>query len=97
MLVINALFTVYTWAVVGVLLYFTFIIARFYERKSGIRSYYHLFLVPIILFGVASIRYAIILTSVAGDFWGDLLRFGAGVIVSVAMVYLLNLMVGGRS
>jgi len=74
-----------------------FAIARFYEEKSGRRSFYMLFLVPLLLLGIAAIIYAPLSPLIVGNFWGDLLRCLGGVVLGGAGVYLLRLMIGGRS
>jgi hypothetical protein len=77
--------------------FFLFLIARFYEEKSGRRTFYSLFLIPIVLFAVAAINYAFPEPGLVGDFWGDLLRFVGGVILGGTGLFLLRLMIGGRS
>ena len=85
------------WGVVCILLYFLFAIARFYEVKSGRRSYYALFLIPIVLFALAALKYLWIAPAIVGDPWGDFLRFTGGVIVLGTGFYLLKLMTGKRT
>jgi len=75
-----------------------FLIARFYEEKSGRRSFYRLFLIPMALFALAAIRYAMFLApDIAGDFWGDLMRCIGGITLGISGLFLLKLMIGGRS
>jgi hypothetical protein len=85
----------YTWGGVSVLLVFLFAIARFFERKSSRKSFYPLFLLPILLFMGSAIRY-IVVGDVVGDLWGDLGRILGGVLVCGLGFYLLKLMTGGR-
>lgn len=95
---VNSASIIYTWAVVCILVFFLFAIARFYEQKSGRRSYYQFFIIPIGLFAIAALKYAIPPgRNIIGDFWGDGLRFIAGLILGVAGFLLLKLMMGGRS
>jgi hypothetical protein len=94
---VSSLLIVYIWGVVCILLFFLFAIARFYQKKSGRRSFYTSFLVPIICFAIAAVRYALPTPGVVGDLWGDLLHFAGGVILSGFGIFLLNLMIGGRS
>jgi hypothetical protein len=94
---ISGILTIYIWGTVCVALYFLFAIARFYEEKSGRRSYYSLFLVPIGLFAIAAIKYSLLAPLISGDFWGDLLRFIGGVTLMGSGYFLLRLMIGGRS
>ena len=94
---VSGILTIYIWGVVCVLLFFLFAIGRFYQQKSGRRSYYYSFIVPIVLFALAAIRYAFLTPAIIGDLWGDILRFLAGVMVGGFGLFLLRLMIGGRS
>ncbi len=94
---VSSILTIYIWGVVCILLFFLFVIGRFYQKKSGRRSYYPSFFVPIALFAVAGIRYAFLAPTIVGDIWGDVLRFLAGVVVGGFGLFLLRLMIGGRS
>src|SRR5512134_2788526 len=94
---ISSLLTVYTWVIVCILLFFLFAIARFYERKSGRQSFYASFLLPIILFAIATARYIPLAPAIVGDLWADLLRFAAGTLVGGFGLLLLRLMMGSRS
>lgn len=85
----------YAWGGISVLLFFLFAIARFFERKSSRRSYYPLFLVPVLLFLASVIRYFAI-DDFVGDRWGDLGRVIGGVLICTLGYFLLNLMTGGR-
>ncbi|OQY23816.1 MAG: hypothetical protein B6I34_04235 [Anaerolineaceae bacterium 4572_32.1] len=89
--------TLYNWGIVVILLIFQFLIARFYEKKSGQRSYYALFLIPALLFLIASLRYAFGVGDLAGDVWGDGLLFMGGGILVVLSTLLFRLMMGGKN
>jgi hypothetical protein len=95
--VVNNLLTIYTWGTVCVLLFFLYAIARFYEKKSGRHSYFWAFLIPIILFALAAVRYVYLAPAIAGDSWGDLMRFVGGITLGGVGFFLLKLMVGGRT
>jgi len=95
--IVYGLLTIYIWGIVSILLYFIFLIARFYEQKSGRRTYYNAFLVAIGLFALAAIKYALFTTIIVGDTWADLIRFPAALITGGFGLYLLNLMVGSRT
>ncbi len=97
MSLVNAILTVYIWGIVCTLLFFLFAIARFYERKSGRRSFYLSFFIPMALFAVAAIRYAFLTPDIIGDFWGDMMRVTGGLILTGFGLFLLKLMTGGRS
>ena len=93
---IASLLTIYAWVAVGIVIYFLFAIGKFYEEKSGRRSYYPLFLISLVLFVFAAIRYAGEAPAITGDFWGDLPRFFGGLILGGMSFFLLRLMTGGR-
>jgi hypothetical protein len=98
MSLISTILTIYIWGIVCVLLYFLFAIARFYQQKSGRRSYYQAFLVSLALFALAALRYIFVSpTAITGDVWGDLLRFSGGLIAGGFGLFLLRLMIGGRT
>ncbi|MEO8611956.1 MAG: hypothetical protein ABI690_28920 [Chloroflexota bacterium] len=85
----------YTWFVlVGVLL-FLLLIARFYQRFSNEQTYFRLFILPIVLFGMSTVRYASI-NQIAGDGLGDGLTILAGVSLVVQCVFLYHLMSRNR-
>jgi hypothetical protein len=96
MKIINSALTLYSWGVVAVLLIFQFLIARFYEKKSGQRSYYAIFLIPALLFLIAAARYAFWVDDLAGDMWGDSLLLAGGGVLASLNALLFRLMMGGK-
>ncbi|MBN1218393.1 MAG: hypothetical protein JXM69_05665 [Anaerolineae bacterium] len=88
--------TIYNWGAVCILLLLLLLIARFYERKSGQRSYYAAFLLAIVLFIFAAYRYLAVTPAITGDTPGDLARFLGGVILGIFSLLLLKYMMGGR-
>ena len=94
---VSSVLIIYTWAAICVIILFLFAIARFYEEKSGRRSYYSLFFIPVILFSIAAIIFVFPKPGITGHIWADLMRFLGGIILGVAGFRLLNLMIGGRS
>ena len=92
---ITIILTIYTWLVIGGLLFFLFAIARFYEKKSGQRSFYPVFGGAIVLFMAAMIRYLFVTPLIIGDVWGDLLRFIGSLLVGGFGLLLLKRMTGG--
>jgi hypothetical protein len=48
----------YSWFPLVAILAFMLLIGRFYQRFSGERTYFWLFVLPMVLFGAASVRYA---------------------------------------
>ncbi|UCC85780.1 MAG: hypothetical protein JSV81_13050 [Anaerolineales bacterium] len=90
-----SILALYTWGGVSVLLFFLFAIARFFERKSSRKSFYPLFILPILLFLGSALRYLFI-GDFVGDLWGDLGRVMGGLLVGGLGYFLLTLMMGER-
>ena len=95
--------TLYSWIAVGAIIWVLIQIARFYQAKhaelyrgtSRQRTYYALFLVPLLLFGFAAGRYAWH-GDLAGDIPGDLAFSAGGALLSVLSYYLYRLLTGRR-
>lgn len=49
------------------------------------------------LFAIAALRYTLIAPVIVGDVWGDISRFLGGLVVGGFGLFLLRLMIGGRS
>jgi hypothetical protein len=92
---LSQLLLLYTWFALAAVLGFLLLIARFYERFSGERMRYRWFVLPIIGYGLASVRYASI-DRLGGDALGDALAALAGVALMVLCAHMLQRMVGGR-
>lgn len=92
---LDKILTLYTWGGVSILLFFLFAIARFFERKSLRKSFYPLFLLPVLFFAASALRYFVV-GDFVGDPWGDLGRLIGGALVCGLGYFLLNLMTGGR-
>jgi hypothetical protein len=98
MMSINLILITYSWVIIVILLFFLFLIARFYERKAHQKSHYQLFLLPLALFLFATLRYVFLFASnFVGDLLGDTLFFVGGVATTIFGYRLLNLMTGGRA
>jgi hypothetical protein len=94
---VNLVLMTYSWVIIAILLFFLFLIARFYERKAHQKSHYQLFLLPLILFLLGALRYNFLFSNnFVGDLLGDTLFFAGGVATSILGYRLLNLMTGGR-
>ena len=52
--------TLYVWFMLAILLSLLLLIARFYQNVSHERTYYPAFALPIVIFGIASVRDAFI-------------------------------------
>lgn len=85
----------YGWFPLAVVLILLLLIARFYERSSGERTYFQLFIVPIVLFGIGTTRYSSV-NRIAGDWLGDLLMGAGGIVLLVLCLLLYHLMTRDR-
>jgi len=87
--------TIYAWFGLSALLFLMALIARFYERLSGERTYYQWFVIPVIAFAGATLREAQ-LDQVTGDISTDILLFIGGVSLAVLCVHIYHRMTRGR-
>lgn len=92
----NQILLLYTWFPLAVSIALMLLVARFYQKFSGERTYYRFYFVSLVLFGGAAVRYAS-LDQIAGDVWGDLMQGAAGLVLIVLSVYLFRLMTNGRN
>lgn len=101
---INSILILCTWILAAVLILFLYLIGRFYERKFGQRSHYQLFLVPLVLFLIAALWYALPVGDgngvqggdFVGLFWPDLLYLLGGLGLLVLSYGLYRAMMGGQ-
>ncbi len=82
----------YGWFLLVGLLVFLMLIARFYQRFSGERTHFRLYLIPIVLFGVHAIRQ----TYFQPDPIGDILAASAGIVLIGLVIFLYWRMTAGR-
>jgi len=95
---VNLALMTYSWVIIAILLFFFFLIARFYERKARQKSHYQLFLLPLVLFLLGILRYDFLFAgNFVGDLLGDTLFFVGGVATAILGYHLLDLMTGGRA
>jgi hypothetical protein len=88
----------YSWVIIAILLFFLFLIARFYERKAHQKSHYQFFLLPLVLFLLGTLRYDFLFAgNFVGNLLGDTLFFAGGVATTILGYHLLSLMTGGRT
>ena len=92
----NQLLMLYTWFPLSVGIAVTLLIARYYQKFSGQRTFYTLYLIPLVLFGAGSVRYASI-DQIAGDGLGDVFMGSAGLILTGLCLALYYMMTSGRS
>lgn len=77
----------YTWFPLAALLFFLLLIARFYQKFSHKRTFFRLFIAPMLLFGIGAVRYASI-DSYSGDLIGDLIVAVGGLLLLFLSVWL---------
>jgi len=77
---LNQFLMLYMWFPLAVLLGFLLLIARFYERFSGMRTGFRLFMLVIVLFGAAVVRYAGV-DSISSDGLADSFLASGGVLL----------------
>jgi hypothetical protein len=82
----NQFLMLYTWFLLVALLIFTLLIARFYQKFSGARVFYRWYIVPLLLLGIAVVRYTSA-GSMSGDLIGDLASaVGGAVLIALCLV-----------
>ncbi len=88
--------TIYSWAVVGVLIFFLWHIARFYAKTSGQRVAYYALVLPSVLLATGVIWYLVNDVDFVGQPVGDLLLLSSGVSLFLFGNHLRELMTGER-
>jgi hypothetical protein len=88
----SQLIILYGWFLLVGLIVFLMLIARFYERFAGEKTYYQLFLIPMMLFGVQVVRE----TNFADDALGNAAAALAGIILLILSIFLYRRMTSGR-
>jgi hypothetical protein len=73
----------YTWFPLSVLLFFLLLIGRFYQRFSGVKTYYWYYVLVIVLFGAMAVRDA-----GAGLVVGDLLTDAFSILAGGFLLFL---------
>lgn len=86
-LTFNQFLALYVWFPLTVLLFIMLLIARFYQKFSGERTYFRFFVIPMILFGIASVRYAGVET-INSDPMADLALISGGLTLSALSILL---------
>jgi hypothetical protein len=89
------LLLIYTWFMAAIVIFILMLIARFYQNVSGENTHYWAFLIPIIMFGIASARNAFI-DQVNGDLLADSMWFLGGCVLVGLCVILYRQMTTGR-
>lgn len=104
MQILGCAIVLYSWIVAAILLFFLFLIGRFYEIKLGQKSRYQLFFVPLVMLLVAAVWDLFLAGNETGnpllDFVGepgpDLLFLAGGGILIGLCYSLYRTMMGGK-
>jgi hypothetical protein len=86
----------YTWFPLVVVLAIFLLIARFYQRFSSQRTFYWFFVLPVLFYGAAAVRYAGA-DSISGDVLGDLYGAVGGIILLGLVIQLYLKMTSDKS
>jgi len=89
---LNQALTIYNWFLSAILIVILLMIARIYERKTNIATYYRIFILPLTLFGLASIRTAYLDQSRPDEFATGL-GVVAGVVLAALSIRLYEVMI----
>jgi hypothetical protein len=87
--------TIYIWFGLIALLFLMALIARFYERLSGKRTFYQLFVIPVIVWAGATVRLAG-LDQLVEDAWANVFLLIGGVSLAALCLHVYRLMTSGR-
>ncbi|MGD2144920.1 MAG: hypothetical protein PVF54_10615 [Anaerolineae bacterium] len=87
---------VYSWVMIGALLFFLWSIARFYEKASGQRVWHRLLALPTMVLGAGAVWYLGHNVDFVGQPVADLFLFTAGVLLFLFSNRLERLMTGER-
>lgn len=93
---IGLVLSLYSWVALAFIVILMFLIARFYQQKSGFRSHYQLFLVPAALFVLSGLLYVFSQGSGGVRLCADALLLIAGIILIFLSRSLFVKMTGGR-
>ena len=102
MALLNQLLTIYNWGVFCILLFFLFWIARFFEQRLSQKTdtrksrHYPFFLIPMALFFISAVIYALSGNLIVGNQLADILRILGGIVLTTVGFALLKTMMGGR-
>jgi hypothetical protein len=92
---LDRILLLYSWFPLAVLLLILLLIARFYQKFSGERTYFEWYGLPLVLFGIAMVRYASI-DRFVGDPLADTIMGVAGMVLLSLSLLLFRLMLVGR-
>ncbi len=89
---LNQFLALYSWFPLAVLFLFMALIARFYGKFSGNPVYYRLYVIPLILMGIATVRYTGI-RRISGDMLADGMSALGGLMLCILAIRLYWLMI----
>jgi len=88
----SRLVILYGWFLLVGLIVFLMLIARFYQRFSGEKTHFRLYLLPMLLFGAQAVRQ----TNFPHDALGNLFAAVGGAILLALSIFLYWRMTAGR-
>jgi hypothetical protein len=89
LILLQQIVEIYLWTVAAIIMIFVAAIAKFYQNKFGIKTFYYFYIVPIIvLFAAASQFYY------HSMFLSELMEFIGSMTSFLAIYYLFIIMVG---
>ena len=92
---LHQLLVLFTWFPLAALLFISLLIARTYQKFSGVQTYFWLYTVVGILFGVMSVRYASV-GLVISDAFSDIFAGIAGVLLLALFIRLYVHMISDK-
>ena len=94
--IVKQMLTIYSWALIGVLIVFLWRIAYFYQKASAERLRYRLLVIPSLLFATGALWHIIAGEEFIRQPIGDALLCSGGVTLVLFGSRLQELMTGGR-
>ncbi|HEY73487.1 MAG TPA: hypothetical protein G4N99_09475 [Thermoflexia bacterium] len=92
--VVKYVLIIYSWVIVGVLVFFLWRIARFYEETSGQHVGYYALFLALLLLATGVVWYLVNDVDFIGQPAGDLLLFSGGIVLFLFGNHLRELMTG---
>ena len=88
-ILLQKIILIYSWIIASFIMIFIAAIARFYQKKFGVKTFYYFYFVPILIIFAAIVNIYLYDTSTA-----ELVEF-IGVFISfIATLYLYKIMIG---
>jgi len=94
--IIGLALSLYSWFLLAFIVMLMFLIARFYQQKSGFLSHYRLFLVPAVLFVLIALTDVLPHASRVVGLLAEALLLAGGIFLIVLSRMLFVSMTGGR-